>query len=362
MDRSRSEAEGAGNSASPQALDAAAAFAGFLSATPRDARIMVFHDSDADGVTAGVVLVRALERLGFTSIMRSPPTRERDAWSDENRAIIAAHDPEALFVLDLGSRNEVLVAGVRSCFIDHHRPDGVAPGALLITAYSWDPIPNTSLIVYDLCSTVVDVSDIDWIAAIGVLSDIGERAPFPLIAQVKKRYAMSDLKEVTTLVNAARRASLYQPEAAARALLTHGSARELRHSDAGDVQALRAAREEVKLEMAEAKKAAPKFSGNVALIRVHSPAQVHPVIAQIWRTRLPKYIVIVANDGYMPGRVNFSMRSASGINLLDFLRAIDLGEGEGSWARGHDQATGGSLPVERFDLLLRKLGFGTVSG
>ena len=357
MDRSRSEAEGTGHPASAQALEAAASFAGFLNATPKDARILIFHDSDADGVTAGVVLQRALERLGFSAIARCPPTRERDAWSDANRAIIASQNPDVLFVLDLGSRDEELLAGARSCFIDHHRPDGVPPGALLITAYSWDPIPNTSLIVYDLCSSLVDVSDIDWIAAIGVLSDIGERAPFPLMARVKERYAMSDLKEVTTLVNAARRASVYQPEAAARALLTHTSARDLRHSESSDVQSLREAREEVKLAMAEAKKAAPKFAGNVALIRVRSQCQVHPVIAQIWRTRLPKYIVIVANDGYIPGRVNFSMRSASGINLLDFLRAIDLGEGEGSWARGHDQATGGSLPLDRFALLLSKLGF-----
>jgi hypothetical protein len=158
-------------------------------------------------------------------------------------------------------------------------------------------------------------------------------------------------------VNAARRASDYQPETAARALLQHTTPRELVRSESAEVDALRRARQEVQRELAEAKKAAPKFSGNVALIRVRSRCQVHPVIAQIWRTRLPKYIVIVANDGYLPGRVNFSMRSSSGVNLLDFLRAIDLGEGEGSYARGHDQATGGSLPVERWNLLLARLGF-----
>lgn len=333
------------------------AFANFIQALPRTTRIVVFHDFDADGVTAGVVLQIALGRLGFDAVQRFAPTRERDAWSDANRQLIAGARPQALFVLDLGSRDETLVENVRTCLIDHHRPDGVPPGALLITAYTWDPIPNTSLMVYDLCASLVDVSDIDWIAAIGVLSDLGERAPFPLLASVKERYTMADLKEATTLVNAARRASGFQPETAARALLAHSSPRELVRSDSADVQALRAAREEVKPAMAEAKKAAPKFAGNVALIRVSSRCQVHPVIAQIWRTRLPKYIVIVANDGYMPDRVNFSARSSSGVNLLDFLRNIDLGEGEGSYARGHDQATGGSLPLERWNLLLTKLGF-----
>ena len=319
--------------------------------------MLVFHDSDADGVTAGVVLQITLQRLGFTAVDRSAPTRERDAWSRENRALIARHDPQTLFVLDLGSRAEPLFETARTCIVDHHRPEGVPPGALLISAYSWKPIPNTSLIVFELCTPLADISDIDWIAAIGALSDLGERAPFELMMRVKERYAMSDLKEVTTLVNAARRASSYQPEIAARALLEHRSAAELLESESPDVEALRAARVEVNRELALAKKAAPKFSGNVALVRVHSNCQVHPIIAQIWRTRLPKYIVIVANDAYLPGRVNFSMRSAAPINLLDFLGAIDLGDGEGSYARGHDQATGGSLPIERWNLLLSKLGF-----
>ncbi|HEX7833006.1 MAG TPA: DHH family phosphoesterase [Thermoanaerobaculia bacterium] len=345
----------------PDLASARDAFAQFVASLDREARVLVFHDFDADGVTAGVVLQRALERLRFTNVMRRSTSRERDAWSVENKALVADARPDAVFVLDLGSRDEPLVGGARCCLIDHHRPDGVPPGALLITAYTWDPIPNTSLIVYDLCTPLVDIGDLDWIAAIGALSDVGERAPFALLKEVKARYAMSDLKEATALVNAARRASMHDPEAAARALLDHPSARELVRSGSRDVETLRAARAEVQREMAEAKKAAPKFAGNVALIRVHSRVQVHPVIAQIWRTRLPKYIVIVANDGYIDGRVNFSMRSAGTINLLDFLRAIDLGEGEGSYARGHDQATGGSLPIARWNLLLEKLGFVTES-
>lgn len=333
-----------------------ASFAAFLEKLDRAQRTLVFHDSDADGVTAGVVLQRALERLQFTDIARSAPTRERDAWSPANRAVIDSFAPRSLFVLDLGSRDEPLIDGPM-CFIDHHRPDGVPPGATLISAYAEEPIPNTSLIVYDLAASLVDVSDLAWIAAIGAISDLGERAPFPVLQDVRARYAMTDLKEATTLVNAARRASLYQPEIAARALLAHQSPREFVKSQGEEVRALREAREEVKREMIVAKKAAPKFSRNVALIRIRSKCQIHPVIAQIWRTRLPAYVVMVANDGYLPGRVNFSMRTSTSTNLLDFLRAIDLGEGEGSYARGHDQATGGSLPLERWQLLLEKLGF-----
>ena len=85
---------------------------------------------------------------------------------------------------------------------------------------------------------------------------------------------------------------------------------------------------------------------------MHSRCQIHPLIAQIWRSRLPsKYVVIVSNDGYLPGRVNFSARSASGVNLLEFLRSQNVN------ARGHDQATGASLSVEQWTEFLAKLGF-----
>jgi single-stranded-DNA-specific exonuclease len=335
------------------------AFREFVERCRPDERLVALHDSDADGVTAAVVWQRAFERLGFKSLSRVIPDRFRDAWSEPNRARAAAARPDALFVLDLGSRSEEIVPGVRTCLIDHHRPDGVPPGATLVSGYEWDPIPNTSIMVWDLCSALVDVSDVDWVAAIGAFSDLGDRAPFEVVAQAKKRYSARALKEVTALVNSARRASTYDPECAARVLLEHESPAAIVTSTSPDVATLRAARAEVNVELAQGKKSAPKFAGNVALVKVHSRCQIHPLIAQIWRSRLPsKYVVIVANDGYLPGRVNFSARSAGESNALDLLRSIELPAGEGSYAHGHDHATGGSLSPERFAILLEKLGFG----
>ncbi|MBD2465028.1 DHH family phosphoesterase [Oscillatoria sp. FACHB-1407] len=108
--------------------------------------------------------------------------------------------------------------------------------------------------------------------------------------------------------------------------------------------------------MDAARKVAPIFAGKVALLRLNSPCQVHPLIAQSWRGRLPNYVVIAANEGYIPNRVNFSARSNS-INVLEFLRSYDIGEGEGNYGHGHDQASGGSLPRDRWQQLLTQFGF-----
>ena len=336
---------------------ARAEFQKFVGVRDSNSQIVVLHDSDADGVTAGVCLEIAFKRKGFVRVARVVPDRQRNAWTEENRARVREHEPKALFVLDLGCASEPVIENTPTCFIDHHHPEGVPPNSVLISGYTWRPIPNTSLMVYELCRAMADVDDLEWIAAVGTFSDLGERAPFGIVETAKRRYTAKWLKEATALVNASRRSSLYDPEAAARALLAHDSPRALVESTSEDVESLRRAREEVKGAMNEAKKAAPTFSNNVALIRINTPCQIHPLIAQIWRTRLPKYIVIAANEGYLPGRVNFSARSGENINVLDFLRSIELDAGEGSYAHGHDQASGGSLPVESWNELLGKLGF-----
>ncbi len=142
-------------------------------------------------------------------------------------------------------------------------------------------------------------------------------------------------------------------------LLTASDPREIVKGDSPAAHSFREAKAEVAAALNEAKKAAPRFSGDVALIRMHTGCQVHPLIAQTWRTRLPKHIVIAANSGYLPGRVNFSMRTATGTNLLDFLAIHRPPEAGEDYGRGHDQATGGSLPYAVWNRFISSLGFGS---
>lgn len=327
-----------------------------LETLPPSTRMVMLHDVDADGVCAGVVWQRVLERLECP-IVRVQPDRERNAWTTENRRRLSEQNPEFLWILDLGSQSNKVLEGIPTCFIDHHRPEGVPSDDLLISGYAWEPIPNTSWMVYEIGQRLTNMEGLDWIAAIGTLSDLGEKAPWPVLADAKKKYTAKWLKEATALVNAPRRASNFNPEAAARALLAHTAPRELCESDSPDVSELKTARAEVAAEMEKAKRAAPQFAGPVALICIDSPCQIHPLIAQIWRGRLPKYHVLCSNVGYMPGRVNFSARSARGQSVLDLLKSIELSPGEGHFGHGHDQASGGSLPPARWHELLQKLGF-----
>jgi single-stranded-DNA-specific exonuclease len=190
-----------------------------------------------------------------------------------------------------------------------------------------------------------------------VFADLSDVRVFPEFQGTSVDFPAKLLQRCVSLLNSPRRTRTGNAEPALRLLLRASTPREFLNANDPDVQLLLTARTEVNRELARAKRSAPRFRGPVALICVSSPCQVHPLIAQIWRTRLPEYIVIAANFGYRAGYVHFSVRSTTGRNLIRFLKEhTPVGAGE-NFARGHDKATGGSIPVDSWDEFARALGF-----
>lgn len=230
---------------------------------------------------------------------------------------------------------------------------------MVISGYRWEPIPASAWLAFELMAPLADIEDLGWIAAVGIMSDLGDGAPWPKLPEVKKRYTAKWLKEAVALVNAARRSSAFDIGTPLDLLMRVDNPKELA-TDARGADKLRAYRAEVKTALAEARKAAPVFAQGqpFALLKLDSPVQLHPLIAQQWCGRLPEYAVIAANRRYLPGVVAFSVRTRrSDLNLPALLQAVDLGATYDSFGHGHDQASGGHLPVEAFNRLLTALGF-----
>ena len=349
-------------------------FKQWLGAAPRGGRCVVLCHFDADGLAAGALFGRGLPLLGFEDVVVVPSGRDESAFSDGARARLAALEPAALVVTDLGVNEAGTLeeTGVPVLYVDHHRPSGAPQTAYVVSGYDWDPIPCSAWLAYDLLEAaepnVDEMRELDWIAAVGVLSDLGGKAPWPRLADAKRRHTAKWLKEASVLTNAARRASTFQADAALDLLLRLDGPRDL--AEAPAAAPLWAARDEVKREVAEARKAAPVFSERdvevpdvpdglrFALVTVDSACQVHPLIAQQWRTRLPAYPVICANVGYLDGLVAFSTRAArDDVRLPRLYQSIDTPGWNGRWGHGHDQASGGHLPPDVFNRVLDALGF-----
>ena len=350
-------------------LAARAAARAFLDRVPRDARVVVFCHFDADGLAAGAVAGRALPRLGFASVQVVPSGRGESAFGDGARARLAAMAPDALVVTDLGVKADGVLPGVPTLYVDHHLPNGVPndPAATVASGYGWDPVPNSAWLMWELLAPLAHdagapLDDLLWVAAVGTISDLGERAPWERLAPARKQYTAKWLKEAVSLVNAARRAAAFDVETPLGLLMAADGPRAVSEDDAAGADRLRAYRAEVNAALAEARKRAPLFAGGDspwALVPAPSACQIHPLIAQQWRGRLPGHAVMGVNPAYLPGVVAFSSRTArADLNLPRLLRgAIDLGPLNADFGNGHDQASGGHLPPEPFDHLLAALGF-----
>ncbi len=156
--------------------------------------MLVLCHSDADGLAAGAVLTAALRRAGFPRVDALATGKGGSAWSDETAALLASRRPDALVVTDLGVREEPVWDGPPPLFIDHHRPTGLPPSAAetVITGYGVDPTPTSGILALMCVGGLqgVDADDLDWIAAVSVLSDLGDKAPFSIIAAAKNATAL----------------------------------------------------------------------------------------------------------------------------------------------------------------------------
>lgn len=346
----------------PAATSALEAGRAFLRERCRTGRVVAAFHGDVDGLAAAVIAIRALERLGNRDVLPLPTGKGESIHSPPMAARLAAARPEALLVLDTGSRAGRILPGVPTLIVDHHVPAGVPEDAVFVSAASHPPVAPAALLTYVLAGGVVESSDLDWLAALGTVADLGFANPFAEIAAVVRRFGRHRVREAVSLLNAAKRAPAHDVACAFAALVAARSPADIAAGHGEPIERLRRYREEVRREANRCARARPAFAGQAALLRFSSPAQVHPLVAARWARRLPRHVVIAANEGYLPGRVNFSLRTALAVDLIAFLHRLRPSGLTGDYAYGHPQATGGSLTVAEFERLLAALGFSEAGG
>jgi single-stranded-DNA-specific exonuclease len=296
------------------------------------AGVVVPH-TDADGLAAGALALRARgEPAGAAVLLQRGETPFGPA---------AGVPSGSAAVLDWGVR-PLAVPGI---VVDHHVPEwNGRADVIVVSGHGEHPETSTAPLVRRLIP-----EQPAWLAAVGAVGDLGDAGfALPECAGAPK----GAVRRLVPLVNAPRRLP-DGPVGDALALLVE-------HDD--PLAALRDPRAETlaraKDEWAGAYRAAlrvaPRVQGDVAVIRLSSPYQLHPLVAAAWRRRLEPRTVLVANDAYLPGRVNFAVRGGRG-DLRALLRDA-LPDAQGEFAHGHPRATGGSLPPDDFERLLDNLG------
>lgn len=331
----------------------------FLQALAPGAKIAIAYHGDADGTGSAALAVRYVERSGRVLAGVFAPGKGEDLFGESFREKLMACHPDALLVLDQGSRSQSILEDVPTLMVDHHdAPVLPVPVSVYLSGLGEDPVPTAALMTWRLLSPLVSLDDFLWYMAVGVMGDLGSDAPFDEFKAAKKKWGQKNIAETVALVNAAKRAGAHDTQTSLRALLAAETPAQIASGMVDEYDLLASYRAEVQAERLRCAKTAPRFAGDWALVRFSSPCQMHGPVASSWVGRLPKFIVLAANDNYTPGNVHFSVRTRRvGENLLERLRAFrdvldvpDLGQ-------GHKEATGGVLPIAQFERLLREIGF-----
>ncbi|HEY8565435.1 MAG TPA: phosphoesterase [Beijerinckiaceae bacterium] len=343
-------------------------FAGALDGFGAGQPLVLAHN-DADGLSAGALFARAFEGSRFGPARVRLVGRGEGAWSPAMTAELGAGlRPAGLVVTDLGVQADAILDGAPTVVVDHHVPVSLPTPevATLISGYGVAPVPTSSLLAYWCAKALVGediLRDLAWLAALGLVGDLGEKGAardFPdITTEVRARHSAKALREASALVNAPRRSAGGDAAPALALLLAARGPEDVLSGDHPETAALRAAQEEVKAALDAARRIAPTFAGPAALILMSTPCQIHPLIAQSWTGRLRRQIVIAANTGYREGWVHFALRSATGQNLIAFLkeRAPPNLSPDEQFANGHEGATGGSLRPDTWARFLEGLGF-----
>ncbi|CCM00571.1 uncharacterized protein FIBRA_02605 [Fibroporia radiculosa] len=355
---------------------------------------LLLPDKDADGLCSGLILYHTLCALGLPPQLLTVHfvAKGSNVHAPDERAQLASYQARYLVLVDQGSRPGPPIVDseeAKVLIVDHHASDSFPANAQVLSAAGCEPVATSSTLAYLLCRPLVASADsasselkerLEYLCVMGTMGDLGAgfkwEAPFPDMRVCMKRWTKKALAEAVSLLNAPRRTARYDVIAAWDALMHASSPRELVSSSAPLIKRLHAARDEVRREVERCTHTAPMFSGDgrVALIRISSTAQVHPLIATRWAATLKSArleMVMCANDGYLPGeaKTNFACRiarcaltrgqtdDAREIDVMEMLKqyashvlGLQSAMGE-DFARGHRQASGGIVMTAHFERL-----------
>ncbi len=184
-------------------MDIKARFQSLIKSIPKDARIGILHDTDADGICSGVLAAKGLEKvLGHPELFFLHEKRRRVTISPATLHTLKTKKLTYLFTTDKPVDQDpqsIQQAEKYSTVVifDHHQQehDVTSDKTLLIKPPFFTSIPPsqypTSKLVYDFFLELGDMQDYDWLAVAGLISDAAYPTWKSFVDGVHAKYGLS---------------------------------------------------------------------------------------------------------------------------------------------------------------------------
>jgi single-stranded DNA-specific DHH superfamily exonuclease len=331
-------------------MDPKSKFKSFVKSLSKEDHIAIIHHMDTDGICSTVIMSRALERLEYKveRLMGSSyymfSYSHLKALRDEgiNKLIFLdiAVDQFPNIKQELELFDAVLV-------VDHHKTykNINAPQITLVKAEYLNPKITGSdycatHMVFDLMSEVVDISDLDWIVAVGMITDITDAKQGKFLGRMYKKYKTTrqQLLAVGVVIDAGKQANPPQVDRAREMVLMAESYKDILTSPFSKIA--KGIKNEIDFwvnkfeEKAENKK-------DIWLYEIDPGASVIASVSTVLALKYPEYSIIVVH--HYKDRVSISARNHLRKRAMNTLLEKAVKGFKGANAGGHVPAAGAGI-------------------
>ncbi|MFA4820376.1 MAG: DHHA1 domain-containing protein [Candidatus Aenigmatarchaeota archaeon] len=174
---------------------------------PTDEIVVIFNN-DGDGICSCVLLNKFLEKTGRKKpyIIPQPMPMDKNIiqriqTTVPNKLIFLdiAVDQQQNVLKKLGSICDIMIVDHHQVFKDMNRQqtDASSHHTSALVHYNprietHDTYRSTSYCVYKICSKIIDMSDLLWIAGVGMVSDYNLEDSKDLVKELKKIYSLEE--------------------------------------------------------------------------------------------------------------------------------------------------------------------------
>ncbi|MBD3259170.1 hypothetical protein GF371_00905 [Candidatus Woesearchaeota archaeon] len=325
-------------------------------------KIAIFYDNDPDGICSGVLMFKALKLLGCTPIIFECAPHDEPRYYDEIIERMQQKKINKIFLLDLvvEQKHDVmkkLEKFAELVIIDHHPFDRdltskrtifIKPPLYVIgintTRYC------TTKQVFDLLSHVIDISQYEWLAVMGIIGDYAFDSWQDFLEHCFRKYEIKEepdiyqtqFGKVTRYLNYVRTIDNKEVKKVAESLLEI--------EDFGTAFSILTKYQKIENEIENfienyRKHTEEHPEKDLLIVHVQTPYKINSSVAtQLSRRRFPEKVVVTYY--FTDGHVWISARRQDGkMNMGEMLKKCIKGFDEAN-AGGHVPAAGCSIKKE----------------